>query len=141
MTLQIGDRRGRKRKRNTVAGDKIHLKEREGGIGTELRRFKNSSGDDAEVVDLDINNTTNEMDLNDELDEDEGQDDALALMRRGEEVGKDEQTTVPVSPQRASERLLQMRLRPSAKVARIALVNARDVFVVFVSQDPAKVLS
>ncbi|KIW30514.1 uncharacterized protein PV07_06255 [Cladophialophora immunda] len=96
-----GDRRGRKRKRNTGAGDEIRLEEREGGIGTELRRFKNGSGDDAEVVDLDINNTANEMDLDDELDEDEGQDDALALMRRGEEAGKDEQTTVSVSAQKA----------------------------------------
>ncbi|KIX95921.1 uncharacterized protein Z520_08176 [Fonsecaea multimorphosa CBS 102226] len=101
------DRRGKKRKRNTGAGDQMRLEEREGGIGNELRKFKNASGDDAEMVDLDIDNT-NEMDLDDELDEDGRQDDSLALMRRGEgapitadEVTTDEPATGSVSVQRA----------------------------------------
>ncbi|EXJ63639.1 uncharacterized protein A1O5_11400 [Cladophialophora psammophila CBS 110553] len=99
--------RRRKRKRGTGAGDEIHLKDREGDIGIESRRFKDASGNDAEMIDLDTNNTANEMDLDDELDEDERQDDVLALMRRGEsasaaaaEVVTDEQTTTSVSAQK-----------------------------------------
>ncbi|KAH0836157.1 hypothetical protein AYO21_04835 [Fonsecaea monophora] len=104
-----GDKRSRKRKRNTGAGDDIRLSEREGGIGPEVRKFKAASGDDAEVVDLDNDNVGDEMDLDNELDEDEREDDALALMRRGEgaipgaveDAATDEQATGSVSKQRA----------------------------------------
>ncbi|OAP62405.1 hypothetical protein AYL99_04608 [Fonsecaea erecta] len=101
------DRSSKKRKRNTGAGDQMRLEDREGGLGSELRRFKNASGDDAEVIDLDIENAGNEMDLDDDLGEDERQDDALALMRRGEsgssateKVTPNGQDTAPLSSQR-----------------------------------------
>ncbi|ETI29031.1 hypothetical protein G647_01484 [Cladophialophora carrionii CBS 160.54] len=82
--------RGRKRKRNTGAGDEVRPQERETGLGRFVRKFKNAAGEDEEVIDLDVENShhTGKGEDEDEADDMEldGPDgvDTLALMRRGD---------------------------------------------------------
>jgi len=77
------EKRDRKRKRNTGAGDEMHLHEREGGVGPFVRRFKDAEGQDEEMIDLDANAAVEDgMDV----DGEDKDGDVLALMRRGEEV-------------------------------------------------------
>ena len=71
-------RRDRKRKRNTGAGDDIRLHERERGVGPLVRRFRDAESEDAVMIDIDAK-LENEMDVD---VEDEEEDDVLALMRR-----------------------------------------------------------
>jgi U3 small nucleolar RNA-associated protein 4 len=69
------ERGSRKRRRHNVgAGGVVPEREREGGLGRALTKFTDD-GDDAEMIDLDV-------DRDSEMDDEDVDDDSLALMRR-----------------------------------------------------------
>lgn len=87
----------RKQKRNVGAGDEIRVAERASGIGRGMWKFRNE-GDDVKMIDI---GTTDEedggrhgSDMEDDNEQSEGED-ALALIRRGEQDSTDQTSQRP----------------------------------------------
>lgn len=82
------DKAGRKRKRNTGAGDAVPERERQSGVGSALLKFKTDS-EDVQMIDIDAavdGAAQDDSELDEDLNEtEESNGDVLALMRRNAE--------------------------------------------------------